>query len=326
MDERSWARVVTAAFPNIDPIYCSPSDDEVRSSLDQMMWLHEVPIRSSSAVSYYFLMKLAAQTGLKVMLEGQGAGGCLADSSWSFEMLIAGYLRKLRIIKAFDALQAAPRSVGRRNLAHRSVRAAVRGERQLYAAGYLDRCSSLGFDGDLAFELRNVGGSRLKQHLYHRLFSTVLPAILHNLDRMSMAFSIESGLPILDHRLVEFAFSLQDEDHVSLGQTKYILRSSLEGFLPKAIADRVVKDDLTGREILAWLRGPLRHLVESPIDFERLRILNRDKTQDLIERFRNGSDAHVDLLWRLVSLNYWLKLNDHPSQNQWQASRLSAIS
>jgi asparagine synthase (glutamine-hydrolysing) len=314
MDERSWARVVTAAFPNIDPIYCSPSDDEVRSSLDQMMWLHEVPIRSSSAVSYYFLMKLAAQSGLKVILEGQGAGGCLADSSWSFEMLIAGYVRKLRIIKAFEALQASPRSVGRRIRAHRSVRAAVQGERQLYAAEYLDRCSSLGFDGDLAFELRKVGGSRLKQHLYHRLFSTVMPKILHCVDRMSMAFSIESGFPFLDHRLVEFLFSLQDEDHLSQGQTKYILRASLEGFLPKPIAGRVVKGDLTGREIVAWLRGPLRHLVESPIDFERLRILNRNKTQDLIERFKNGSDAHVDLLWRLASLNYWLNLNDRRSK------------
>ena len=170
MDERSWARVVTAAFPNIDPIYCSPSDDEVRSSLDQMMWLHEVPIRSTSAVSYYFLMKLAAQAGLKVMLEGHGPGGCFADSSWSFEKLVAGYLRKLRFIKAFKTLQASPRSIGRRNLAHRSVRAAVRGERQLYAAEYLGRCSSLGFDGDLVFELRKVGGSTLKQHLYHRLF------------------------------------------------------------------------------------------------------------------------------------------------------------
>jgi asparagine synthase (glutamine-hydrolysing) len=315
MDERSWARVVTAAFPNIETIYCSPSDDDVRSSLDQMMWLHEAPIRSSSAVSYYFLMKLAAQTGLKVMLEGHGAGGCLADSSWSFERLIAEYLRKLRIIKAFELLQASPRSIGRRNLAHRSVRAAVRGERQLYAAEYSDRCSALGFDGDLAFELRNVGGSRLKQHLYHRLFTTVMPSILHNLDRMAMGSSIESGLPFLDHRLVEFAFSLEDEDHLSQGQTKYILRTSLEGFLPKATAGRLVKSDLTGREIVAWLRGPLRHLVESPIDFERLRILNRDKTQGLIERFKNGSNAHVDLLWRLGSLNYWLKLNDQLSKN-----------
>ena len=197
MDERSWAHEVIAAFPNIDSIFCSPSDDDVRSSLDQMMWLHEVPMRSSSAVSYYFLMKLAAQTGLKVMLDGTGADAYLAGSDASFDRLIGGYLRKLRIIKSLEALHdyASPRSAGRRDLAHRSLRSAVRGERQLYTAAYLDRCSSLGFDGDLAFELRKVGGSRLKQYLYHLLFSATLPSFLHNLDRMSMGFSIESRVP-----------------------------------------------------------------------------------------------------------------------------------
>ena len=214
--------------------------------------------------------------------------------------------------QAFAALQdiASGQSVGRRDMARRSVRSALRGEWQLHADEYRDRCSSLGFDGDLAFDLRKIGGSRLKQYLYHRLFSTALPPALHNMDRMSMASSIETRVPFLDHRLVEFAYSLPDEDLVSRGQTKYILRASLEGFLPKAIADRTDKQDLTGREIVAWLRGPLRHLIESPIDFERLRLLNRDKTEALIERFKNGSDARVELLWRLVSLNYWLKLND----------------
>jgi asparagine synthase (glutamine-hydrolysing) len=312
MDERPWVSVVADTFPNINPIYCLPSDEQVRSSLDEMMRLHEVPIRSSSAVSYYFAMKLAAQTGLKVMLDGQGADGHLAGSSSSFDRLIGGYLRNLRIIKAFTALQAHAYalSAGRRELAYRSLRSAVRGEGRLYAAAYLDRCATLGFDGDLAFESRKFGGSRLKQHSYHLLFDD-FAMLLHNLDRMSMASSIEARVPFLDHRLVEFTFSLQDEDLVSLGQTKYILRAALEGVLPKPIAARTDKQGLTGREIIAWLRGPLRHLVESPIDFEHLRILNRDKTEKLIEGFKNGSDAHVDLLWRLLSLNHWLKLPTH---------------
>ena len=316
MDERDWVRKVTAAFPSIDPIYCSPSDDEIRSSLDQMMWLHEAPIRSSSAVSYFFLMKLAARCGLRVMLDGLGADAYLAGSSTNVERLIGGYLRKLRIVKALKAVQegAFSQSVGRRGLAYRGLRSAVRRDQHLYAAAYRDRCSSLGVDGDLAFELRDVGGSRLKQHLYHLLFSLTLPSMLHNLDRMSMASSIQSRLPFLDHRLVEFTFSLPDDDLVRMGQTKYILRSSLNGLLPKAIADRMDKQGLTGREIVAWLRGPLRHLIESPIDFDRLRFLNREKTNELIERFKNGGVAPVDLLWRLVSLNYWLKLNDQLSR------------
>jgi asparagine synthase (glutamine-hydrolysing) len=315
MDERGWADQVIAAFPNIDPTYCSPTDDELRCAFDEMMWVHEVPIRSSSAVSYYFVMKLAAQNRIKVMLDGQGADEYLAGYFPSFNRLIGGYLRKLRIAKAFEALgdHASRRSDGRRDLVRSSLRSAVHGERQLYGAASSDLCSRLGFDGDLAFELRTFHSSRLKQYLYHLLFSMTLPAMLHYQDRMSMAFSIESRVPFLDHRLIEFAFSLQDEDLISEGQTKYILRASLDGFLPQAIAGRVDKQGFTGREILAWLRGPLRHLLELPIDFERLAILNRDKTKDLIESFKAGNDVHADLLWRLVSLNYWLNLNDRLS-------------
>jgi hypothetical protein len=62
-------------------------------------------------------------------------------------------------------------------------------------------------------------------------------------------------------------------------------------------------------EVTLFLRGPLRHLVESRFDFDRLRILNIDKTKALIEGFRRGSNTQTDLIWRLVSLNYWLGLN-----------------
>jgi hypothetical protein len=112
----------------------------------------------------------------------------------------------------------------------------------------------------------------------------------------------------LDHRLIEFV-SLRDEDLLSLGQTKYILRASLKGFLPKAIAERTDKQAFSGKEVTLFLRGPLRHLVESRFDFDRLRIFNIDKTKALIEGFRRGSNTQTDLIWRLVSLNYWLGSN-----------------
>jgi asparagine synthetase B (glutamine-hydrolysing) len=109
-------------------------------------------------------------------------------------------------------------------MARMGLLSALRGERQLYAAEYVDRCSSLGYDGRFEFNLRKFRGSRLKQYLYHILFTITLPRMLHYQDRISMAFSIESRVPFLDHRLIEFVHSLRDEDLLSLGQTKYILR------------------------------------------------------------------------------------------------------
>src|SRR5206468_11603912 len=67
--------------------------------------------------------------------------------------------------------------------------------------------------------------------------------------------SIESRVPFLDHRLIEFVHSLKDEDLLFLGQTKYILRASLEAFLPKSIAERTDKQTFSGGEMTAFLRS-----------------------------------------------------------------------
>jgi asparagine synthase (glutamine-hydrolysing) len=133
--------------------------------------------------------------------------------------------------------------------------------------------------------------------------------MLHFQDRMSMAFSIESRVPFLDHRLIEFVYSLPDEDIVFQGQTKYIQRASLEGFLPKAIAERTSKQGFVGLEIMPFLRGPLSYLLESAINFDCLSMLNSTKTKNLIEGFKKGSNVQWELVWRLVSLNYWLSVN-----------------
>ncbi len=311
VDERNWVREVIAAYPNIDPIYCSPSDDEVATSFHNITVLHDVPIQSTSAISYYFIMKVAAQNGIKVMLDGQGSDEYLAGYLPSFNRLIGGYVRKLRIISALEALRsyATPRHLGRRKMARMSLLSAVREERQLYTAELLDQRSAVGFENRLEFDLRHFGGSRLKRYLYHILFSTILPPRLHYLDRMSMAFSIESRVPFLNHRLIEFAHSLRDEDLVFQGQTKYILRGSLETFLPKTITERIHKQGFVGNEAIAFLRGPLKYLVESKIDFDRLWMLNPRKTKDLIGRFKAGSNNHWDLVFRVGSLNYWLSKN-----------------
>ena len=166
---------------------------------------------------------------------------------------------------------------------------------------------SLGFDHDLQFQLKRFSGSPLKQHLYHLLFTTFTPSLLHYEDRVSMAFSIENRVPFLNHRLIEFVHSLADEDLLLFGQTKYILRASLNGLLPKPIADRVDKQGFVGREVNVLLRGPLRYLLEAPFAFDQLSMLNPDKTKELIQNFKNGNNARAALVWRLAVLNDWIQ-------------------
>lgn len=309
VDERPWVKEVLRTYPNMDPVYCSPSEHEIAASYEHMMRSHDVPMPRSSVISYYFLTKAAVQNGIKVMLDGQGADEYLAGYSSCFERLIGGYLRNLNIVKALKTLRcyATRRNVGRRAMARKSLASAVKSERDLSIDEFLSDRASLGFDDDLEFELKRFGGSRLKQHLYHLMFTTFMPSLLHYEDRVSMAFSIENRVPFLNHRLIEFVHSLPDEDLLFLGQTKYILRASLNGLLPKPIADRIDKQGFVGREINILLRGPLRYLLEAPFAFDQLSMLNPDKTKELMRKFKNGDNAQEPLVWRLVILNDWIQ-------------------
>jgi len=82
---------------------------------------------------------------------------------------------------------------------------------------------------------------------------------------------------------------------------------SLKDFLPPAIAARTDKQAFFGREMPLWLTGPLRFLLEKPFNFSRLSMLNPEKTNRLIESFRQGDRRHLWLVWRLVMLNYWVE-------------------
>ncbi len=310
VDERPWANEVLKSYPNMAPVYCSPSDDDIGAAYECALTAHDVPMPRSSVISYYFIMQAAAQQGIKVMLDGQGADEYLAGYSTSFERLMGHYLRQLNVVKVLKTLRsyAVQQNIGRRDMARRGLASALRQERDLYVGEFSYDRLALGFDSHLEFELKRFAGSRLKEHLYHLLFTTFTPSLLHYEDRISMAFSIENRVPFLNHRLIEFVHSLADEDLLSVhGQTKYILRAALNGRLPQPIAERTDKQGFVGKEIHSLLRGPLRHLVEAPFSFDRLPMLNRDKTKEVIRKFKSGDNARAFLVWRLAVLNDWIQ-------------------
>ncbi len=313
VDERPWVNEVLKQYPNLLNYTYSPNDREIEQHLSNINYHADVPIAGSSPISQYFVMKLAGEHKIKVLLDGQGSDEYLAGYMHSFYRLIGGLLNRMQFGTAIREFNSHSRtqnfSLGKRiDAFSKSVLSSVQTENSLYNLEFKNYLPYVYEGQHSKVNLSNVTGSRLNQFLYHLTFNTSLPSLLHYEDRNSMAFSIESRVPFLDHRLVEFVFSLDDADKFRLGQTKYMLRQSLTGLVPDSILKRKDKKGFVTPGEIKWLRGPLKFLLN--IDFSRIDFLSSSKVKDVIDGFNNGDNKNANLVWRIAMLNYWIKEND----------------
>ena len=146
--------------------------------------------------------------------------------------------------------------------------------------------------------------------MLQRLLYTDLKTYLHELlmkqDQMSMAASIESRVPFLDHKLVEFSTALPDRMKLRGWTTKYVLREAMKGLLPEPILNRSKMGFPTplGR----WFRGEFRPMLDEFILGERTLargLFQPDFLQRLVQEHAAGSADHTERLWTLVNFEMW---------------------
>ncbi len=312
VDERPFIREVIKKYPAIEPHYYSPTEKEVQQEFHKALYHADVPVTGSSFISQYFLMQLISKNGIKVVLDGQGADEYLAGYMHSFYRLIAGMIHSADVASALSETFRVNKRIGNsssKTAAHfaKSILSATKSEQQLYALEYSRYYPFLmnSSSSHAPFILNEKPGSKLDRFLYHLLFTTSLPSLLHYEDRNSMAFSIESRVPFLDHRLVEFAFTLHDDDKIKKAETKYILRESLKKILPAAIYARKDKKGFVTPGENKWLRGPLNFLLNPANQLPDF--INQGKAKRIFDEYKRGDNSKATLVWRLATLGEWMK-------------------
>jgi asparagine synthase (glutamine-hydrolysing) len=125
-------------------------------------------------------------------------------------------------------------------------------------------------------------------------------------DRMSMAASIESRVPFLDHPFVEFAASVPDSLKLRGGSGKYIFKKAVEDLLPRSITYRTKMGFPT--PLRQWLLDPkakpLLALLEDPGGILAA-YSDRAQVRTLLERHASGQEDATDRIWRLLNLQIW---------------------
>jgi len=135
--------------------------------------------------------------------------------------------------------------------------------------------------------------------------------ILVKVDRASMGVSLESRVPLLDYRLVEFAWSIPMSMKIHDGKEKYILRNLLSRYVPTEMFDRPKKGFAV--PVGEWIKSPLRDWAENLLDRSKMNqqgILNTEYIHSIWEQHKSNQVDHRFFMWKVLMFQAWLEENE----------------
>jgi asparagine synthase (glutamine-hydrolysing) len=332
-NELGYARTVARAF-NTDHHEVIVSPEDFFAVMPRLIWHEDEPLGHPASVPLYFVSELAARH-VKVVLTGEGS-----------DELMAGYYRYWKTVYnlSFGACYhgwtpEALRRAARAGIDRLPIGAALRHKLSRTFLSRTPDVESLYLDNFAVFsreqQLRlltpeakcRVGApshmdpyatarrrlaqsdatTTLNQLLYADT-KTYLHELLMKQDQMSMAASLESRVPFLDHTLVEFTARLPERMKLRRLTTKYVLRQSMKRVLPEPILTRPKMG--FPAPVGAWFRGAYR----SVIDDYALGARSRDRgifdpafVRDLVAEHQSGARDHSQRLWSLVNFEMWAR-------------------
>ena len=308
IDESRFARILGEKYSRVQQHFTNPRGPEFLNSIEHLIDIHERPIGSASIFAQYAVMKLASENGAKVLLDGQGADEVLGGyypfaGAYLLGLMksgnIPGFLNAYRQLKNnFNPhMQKAMLRAGYYDLpakAQLKARQKARLGFDLLTPDYQEYVQKLSPPSRGDSNFKKLGLKSIQYGLYE---------LLQYEDRNAMAFSIETRVPFLDHRLVEWALTQKPSRLITKGWTKYPIRQILEKeSLPK-IAWRKDKLGFVAPQE-KWMKESSRELNELIESREIPGIFDQKKVRALMHKPLTENE-HLSEFWRLLSLVIW---------------------
>lgn len=267
-----------------------PKVEEFWKDVEKLISFQDEPMISTGPYAQWKVMEKARSEGIKVIIDGQGADEMLAGYIPYHFVYFKELLNQHEYFKLIKELMM-------------SLDLIIPLIKDKFKSR-VDAKNLFNFSVDTT-----ANKSGLNNRLQQDLFETSLPSLLRYEDHNSMAFSIESRVPFLDYRLVEFVFSLPPEFKIRNGWNKWIMRQALKDILPQKIVNRRWKVGFSTPEV-SWFRTnplPIREILRSSAFLSRP-YFNHAKIQAAFEDFVAGKNDESMLFWRIINLELWLRL------------------
>ncbi|HTZ95298.1 MAG TPA: asparagine synthase (glutamine-hydrolyzing) [Terriglobales bacterium] len=307
------------------------SAEEFFDTLPKLIWHEDEPITWPSSVSLYFVSRLASEH-VKVVLTGEGSDETLAGyTRYAFTLNNAALDRAYRTILPSSARRKLRQLVASSPLIHAHVRRKlehtfVARDGDSWPSFYLDNflCAFSAAEQTelLSHEVvgalkdqspyenaleqwENASGPMLQRLLYTDI-KTYLVELLMKQDNMSMATSIESRVPFLDHVLAEFAANIPQSVQIKGLSGKRILKKAVKDLLPGEILYRPKLGFPTPWS--GWLAGPRLDEIEKLLLEQRSlsrQLFKSSAIERLFREHRNHYRDNYDRIWRLLNLEVW---------------------
>jgi asparagine synthase (glutamine-hydrolysing) len=325
-DERPYARLAAEKYGTKHYEMTIRAEDFL-GFLPKYVWHMEEPVCEPPAIALYYVSKLARDHGVKVLISGEGGDEAFAGYQnyrnlvWLEKIkralgpmsgpvsTVAGQLGKLggfKRLRKYAPLMNLPLEAYYYSRTSNPLAFFNQHRDKLYTREFLATLNG----NDPAQLAKNcfsaVDGLKDLDRMLYVDTKTWLPDdLLIKADKITMANSLELRVPLLDHRVLEFAASLPVDFKLKGFTTKYILKKALSGRIPRAIRDRKKTGFPVPYE--SWIRRDLKDTVWSVLtDPKTVKrgYFRQDAVEGLMKANSNGSDYSKEI-FSLLTLELW---------------------
>jgi asparagine synthase (glutamine-hydrolysing) len=299
------------------------AEPELLESIQRLVKIHDGPLCTVTWLSHYYMAQAAARDGKIVFFSGLGGDECLAGEYEHFlyffaDLKLSGQETRLTSeIEAWIRLHDHP--IFRKSpsvvddafarLVDWSRPGRVLPDLKRYQAylGYFNPDFVRSWDSPV--QMANPFKSYLANRCYQDLFYETTPPSLAADEKNMASFGLKSRFPFLDHRVVEFCFSLPSSIKYRQGITKAVMRQAIQGILPEANRTNTVKTGFNA-PANSWLMGKEKAQARELLNSVSLRErgwLRPGAAEALFLAHEQGQANHMMVLWQLINAELWLR-------------------